>query len=107
VAAKLIPVDYGYTDLPLPALAAERVLRAAVSTTAEERAANLRDPGLSTAHRNAVHCYYAVVLRSPPPVDENGADLWGGVGGVNAEIRAQLCIPEGSSAIVASVLKDC
>ena len=41
-----------------------------------------------------------MVLGSPPPEDEDGADLWGGVGGVNAEIRAQLWIPEGSSAIV-------
>ena len=102
-AAKLIPVDHGHIDLSLPVLVAAE----SVPTTAEERATNLKGPGLSTARRNAVHYFYAVVLGSPPPVDENGADLWGGVGGVNAEIRAQLWIPEGSSAIVTSVLKDC
>jgi len=102
-AAKLIPVDHRHIDLSLPVLVAAE----SVPTTAEERATNLKGPGLSTARRNAVHYFYAVVLGSPPPVDENGADLWGGVGGVNAEIRAQLWIPEGSSAIVTSVLKDC
>ena len=33
--------------------------------------------------------------------------LWGGVGGVNAVVRAQLWIPEGSSALVKGVLEDC
>jgi len=106
-ARRRITVEHGYIDLSLPALVrAERTARA-VPTSAAERAANLKGPGLSTARRDAIHYYYSVVLGSPPPEDENGADLWGGVGGVNAEIRAQLWIPEGSSAIVKGVLEDC
>jgi len=47
---------------------------------------------------------YSVVLGSPPPEDEDGADLWGGVGGVNAEIRAQNWAPWRCSAIVKACL---
>ena len=68
VARRRITVEHGYIDLSLPALVrAERTARA-VPTSAAERAANLKGPGLSTAHRNAVHYFYAVALGSPPPV---------------------------------------
>jgi len=46
-----------------------------------------------------------VVLGSPPPEDEDGTDLWGGVGGVNEEVRAQPRAPEGSSPPVKGVLE--
>ena len=51
---------------------------------------NPKGPGYSTARRGTIHHHYSVVLGSPPPEDEDGADLWGGTGGVNAEIRAQI-----------------
>ena len=102
-----LSVDHGYINLSLPALVGMERSARAVPTSAAERATNLKGPGLSTARRDAIHYYYAVVLGSPPPEDEDGADLWGGVGGVNAEIRAQLWIPDGSSALVKDVLEDC
>ena len=49
-AAKLIPVDHGHIYLSLPVLVAV----GSVPTTAEERATNLKGPGLSTARRSAV-----------------------------------------------------
>jgi len=74
--------------------------------TPADRAKALKGEGVSTARRNAVFFFYTVVLGSPPPKDEKGKDLWGGQRGVNAEIRAALFIPEGSSRIVADVLAD-
>ena len=47
---------------------------------------NPKGPGYFTARRGTIHHHYSVVLGSPPLEDEDGTDLWGGVGGVNAEI---------------------
>jgi len=57
-ARRRITVEYGYSDLSLPALVrAERTARA-VPTPAAERAANPKGPGLSTARRDATYYYY-------------------------------------------------
>ena len=106
-ARRRITVEHGHTGLSL--LAPVRVERTArvVPTSSAERAASLKGPGLSTAHRDATHYYYSAVLGLPPREDEDGADLWGSVGGVSAETRAQIWIPGGSSAIVKGVLEGC
>ena len=106
-ARRRITVEHGHTGLSLPAPVRAECTARVVPTSSAERAASLKGPRLYTAHRDATHYYYSVVLGLPPPEDDDGADLWGGVGGVGAEIRAQIWIPEGSSAIVKGVLEDC
>ena len=47
-----------------------------------------------------------MVLGSSPPEGEDGADLRGGVGGVNEKIRTEIWIPGRSSFVVKGVLGD-
>ena len=53
-AQRRITVEHGYIDLSLPALVRAGRAARAVPTSAAERVANLKGPGLSTARRNAV-----------------------------------------------------
>jgi len=89
-ARQHIAVDHGHINLPLSALVRAECTARAVPTSAAERAANLKGPGLSTARRDAIHYYYyyychyychyhchyySAVLGTPPPVDEDAASL--------------------------------
>ena len=60
-AQRRITVEHGYIDLSLPALVRAGRAERAVSTSAAERAANLKGLGPSTARRDAIHYHYSVV----------------------------------------------